>query len=288
MSIRAKLFIAFMVITALIMTLFVVRQYFSYKEAGLVRELVVDHEISVQLSGLSAAAQKIRRYEKEFFIYVQNPTKRAKYAGEFADAGVEIESYIKRLRDIFTVNRRDGELAKLQAWQDATRFYTGGFEQIVAAVEVGTIAGVLEANAAIQPYKNEFRVVLSGTEDAIREQYQLASAKSIRIREYQHTAALVFMVIAAFSLCLSVFMSIQVPASVVKPLKKMTMVANAISKGQLNDSVDIRGSAEIEDLANSIKRLQTATLGLLKRLQNARSQIQTAARQAQQRQKAAG
>ena len=83
--------------------------------------------------------------------------------------------------------------------------------------------------------------------------------------------------LAILSLALSLFMSIQVPASIVKPLKKMTLVANAISKGQLNDAVDIRGSAEIEDLAGSIKRLQTATLGLLKRLQNTRRQSQAAA-----------
>jgi nitrogen fixation/metabolism regulation signal transduction histidine kinase len=287
MSIRAKLFISFMTISVLILTLFVVRQYFSVKEAELVRELVVDHEISVQLSGLSAAAQKIRRYEKEFFIYVQNPKKRAKYAGEFADANAEIESYIKRLQGIYSANRRDGELAKLQTWQKATRFYAGGFGQITDAVENGTITGVLEANAAIQKYKNDFRVVLSGTEQSIRNQYQLATAKSDRIGDYQYTAALVFMVIAVLSLSLSVFMSIQVPASVIKPLKKMTMVANAISKGQLNDSVDIKGSAEIEDLASSIKRLQTATLGLLKRLQHARKQSQMAAQQIEQRQGAA-
>ena len=280
MSIRARLFVSFLTISAMILTLFVVRQYFSLKEAELVRELVVDHEISVQLAGLSAAAQKIRRYEKEYFIYVQNPGKRANYAGEFADANDEIEGYLKLLQGIYSAHGRLGELAKLQAWQDATRIYAGGFERIADAVEGGQITGVLEANAAIQEYKNEFRVVLSGTEESIRTQYDLAAAKSDRISAYQYTATLVFTIVAILSLALSLFMSIQVPASIVKPLKKMTLVANAISKGQLNDAVDIRGSAEIEDLAGSIKRLQTATLGLLKRLQNTRRQGQAAARQA--------
>ena len=284
MSIRAKLFISFLTISALIMTLFVVRQYFSVKEAELVRELVVDHEISAQLSGLSTAAQKIRRYEKEYFIYVQNPKKRAKYAGEFADAKNEIEIHIRRLQGIYSANQRNGELGKLQVWQDATRFYAGGFELITRAVESGKITGVIQANTAIQKYKNEFRVVLSGAEESIRNQYQLATAKSGLISDYQYTAALVFMVIAVFSLGLSLFMSFQVPASVVKPLKKMTMVADAISKGQLNDSVDIKGSAEIEDLASSIKRLQTATLGLLKRLQNVRHQSKVATPQDEQQQ----
>lgn len=284
MSIRSKLLFSFITISALIMTLFAVRQYFSLKEAELVRELIVDHEISMQLSGLSTAAQKIRRYEKEYFIYVQNPQKRAKYAGEFADAYTEIETYIRRLQEIYSANRRDSELTKLKTWQTATRYYANGFDQITDAVESGLITGVLEANAAIQKYKNEFRVVLSGTEISIRNQYQQASAKSDRIRQYQGTAALIFMVIAIVSLGLSLIMSVSVPASIVKPLQKMTMVANAISKGQLNDSVDVKGSAEIEDLAKSIKRLQAATLGLLKRLQNVRQQGQVAAPQPRQQQ----
>ena len=271
MSIRSKLLFSFLSITLLILILFAVRQFFSVKEADLVKEIVLDHEISAQLSGLSSAAQKIRRYEKEYFIYVQTPKKRNKYAGEFADASSEISQYISRLKSIYSQTGKRNALAKLLEWERATNFYTTGFSKLNRQVQDGKIKGVIEANQAIQEYKNAFRVVLSGTAAEIKNQYQLATLKAQRIQQYQDTSSLVFIVIGILSLAVALIMSYQVPAGIVKPLKRLTDIANGISKGKVNESVDVRGSIEIEDLAKSINRLQAATVGLLKRVQAAKA-----------------
>jgi nitrogen fixation/metabolism regulation signal transduction histidine kinase len=270
MSIRFKLLSSFLFVTLLILVLFAVRQFYSIKEKDLVREMVIDHEISAQLSALSSAAQKIRRYEKEYFIYVDNPAKRRKYAREFVEAAREINLYLSRLNSIYSTSGKTQALASLKQWKEATRFYTAGFASLNKQVLNGQIKGVIEANAGIQEYKNRFRIVLSGSAKAIDEQYTQAKQKADQIKEYQHSVSLIFMTIALLSLFVSLMMSFQVPAGIVKPLQRLTDVANSISKGRFDDALDVTGSREIQELARSINRLQSATLGLLRRVQNQR------------------
>lgn len=271
MSIRSKLLFSFLFMTLLIVILFATRHFFSIKEDSLIREIVLEHEISTHLSGLSTAAQKIRRYEKEYFIYVQNPEKRNKYASEFSEALEEINNHITELKTVYTRSNKNTALTILSEWKNATDYYANGFDTLNKQVQNNEIKGVLEANNAIQNYKNRFRVVLSGTTESIQNQYELATFKAERIKRYQDTSSLIFAVIAAISVLVALVMSFLVPAGIVKPLKQLTDIANGISKGKVNDSVEVKGSIEIEDLAKSIRRLQSATLGLLKRLQTAKS-----------------
>ncbi len=267
MSIRARLLFSFLFLSLMILTLFVVRQYYSIKEAELVREIVLDHKISSQLAGLSSAAQKIRRFEKEFFIYVSNPVKRNKYAGDFDQAYEEIEYFFAQLINIYSNYNYSTSSIALGEWTAAGKYYADGFKTLVKKVEHGEINNVIDANSAIQDYKNRFGVVLAGTDEAIKQQYQLVTEKAEQIKQYQSTSSTIFIIISTLGFSIALFMSFLVPASIVKPLKQLTDIANGISKGQVKESVEVKGSIEIEDLSRSIKRLQLTTLGLLKRLQ---------------------
>lgn len=271
MSIRTKLLSSFLFITLLILIMLVTQQLFTIKEKDLLQQIVVEHEISAQLSALSTAAQKIRRYEKEYFIYVQNPNKREKYAGEFSDASDEIQQHLNQLKTIYTNSGKQQSLETLKEWEDAASFYTGGFNQLTRRVLSGEITSVLGANQAIQEYKNRFRVLLSGTSESIKNQYQLATQKAKRITEYQETSSLIFIAISTLSLIIALVMSFRVPAGIVNPLRQLTEVANGLSKGKVKDSGDIGGSIEIEELAKSIKRMQAATMGLLKRVRESKA-----------------
>ena len=270
MSIRAKLLSSFLFLTLLIVIQFVTSQFFAVKENELIREIVIEHEISAQLSGLSSAAQKIRRFEKEYFIYVQDSIKREKYFKEFGEAKDEINGYISRLKQIFSKSRKASQISVLSVWEIATKIYTDGFENLNQRVKDGEITEVLQANTAIQEPKNKFRVVLSGTAESIENQYQLAETKAERITQYKSTSSMISIVVSGISVIVALLVSFQVPASIVKPLKQLTDIANSISKGQVNQSIEISGSREIVNLARSIERLQVATLGLLKRVQSAK------------------
>jgi methyl-accepting chemotaxis protein len=267
MQIRTRLLVSFLLLTMLIVLQFVFSSYVTQQQDSLVRQMVHEHEISHRLSGLASAAQKIRRYEKEYFIYVADENRRSHYFSEFQSAKSEIEGYLRGLRMIYTVDANDTELSRLGAWQDATAFYADRFENIHRDVSAGKITSSFAANTAIAEGKNRFRQVLTESHAAIDQQLVDARANSDMIFAYKADSSTLFALISAISVLFGLFISFQVPRSICKPVRELTELADGISKGRINVPVKITGSREIEDLSKSIERLRIAVRGLLLRVQ---------------------
>lgn len=251
----------------LILVQFVISYYFSQKEYELVQQIIREHDISNQLSGLAQAAQKIRRYEKEYFIYVQNEERRTEYFEAFQKTRQEINRFIGLLKRKYSVANQGRQQELIAEWAEATEFYAAGFERVHERVLNGEITGVIEANAAIKDAKNRFRIVLSGSRDAIDQQLRRAKSEADEVYQYQDRSSLICTVVTNISIVIGLFISYMVPKSIARPIRELTEMSDNISKGRMNKAVKVTGSREIEELAKSIERLRVAAQGLLRRLQ---------------------
>jgi methyl-accepting chemotaxis protein len=273
MQIRARLLASFLFLTLLIAFQFVTTSYVAHEQDDLLRQMVHEHELSNKLSALALAAHKIRRFEKEYFIYVTDEEKRNAYYLEFQAARGDIEKYLRALRTIYTLDGDSAELERLTTWQMAAAYYTESFEIVHREVLSGRMTTAFEANAAIKEGKNRFRELLTGAEQAIDRQLELARDNASRINAYQDDSMSVFSIVTAVSLLLALVISLRVPRSICKPLRDLTELADGISKGRINVPVKVTGSQEIEELSKSVERLRIAVRGLLLRVQKPRGGV---------------
>lgn len=99
----------------------------GHTENGVERAVRQNFVAAGLLSRLQVEAEKLRRYEKEMFIYVANPERRANYVKEF-DA-----SYTKMLPLLDTMLAPSGtafteeERKQIMEWKNAAIFYSGEF-----------------------------------------------------------------------------------------------------------------------------------------------------------------
>lgn len=139
----------------------------------------------VQLQG-----ERMRRYEKEMFIYITDTEKRNAYAKEWdvaaRDLLVEIDTALLPSGRSFNEDERK----EIDNWKLATNFYIGQFEKLVASarrldepkgatpLELNT---ALDFNKAIGPGKDRFRELLKGADAmrAAKEKASLQIAQSI-------------------------------------------------------------------------------------------------------------
>jgi len=89
---------------------------------------------AAQLSDLSIVAQQVRRYEKEYFVYVNNPERRAKYTKEWTDAAVKMDKGMKDIRANSEGAFTQDEVVKVAGWIDASDFYRSEMEKIFGSV----------------------------------------------------------------------------------------------------------------------------------------------------------
>jgi methyl-accepting chemotaxis protein len=101
-----------------------------------------------ELGSLAVLAQQIRRYEKEYFVYVGNKEKRDSYEREWRDALGKIEVTLARMKTgsdgAFTAK----DIGQVTAWSDATAFYAAEMQKIILAVAERSVGVPVEKEAS--------------------------------------------------------------------------------------------------------------------------------------------
>jgi hypothetical protein len=166
--------------TAIVMAVFVVIVTFANERVERNIEQAVKHNFAAAglLSKLQVQAERMRRYEKEMFIYAAVADKRAKYVKEFDDAHTKLLDLQNQAMASQHKGFTDADRAEVIKWAEATSFYTNEFRRMATTAELSTAAQAAELtiklNTDIGPGKDRFRSVLDGA-TAMREAKEKAS-----------------------------------------------------------------------------------------------------------------
>jgi hypothetical protein len=145
----------------------------SDTERGVERAVRENFVAAGQLSKLQVEGEKLRRYEKEMFIYVADTGKRKGYMKEFDNSYgkmlVLLDSMLLPSGPYFS----DEERKQILEWKQAAVFYAGEMTSLAAradASDASTLTSeqriglTLQYNEGIKAGKDRFRSLLGGTE----------------------------------------------------------------------------------------------------------------------------
>lgn len=142
-------------------------------ERGVERAVRENSTAAGLLSRLQVEGEKMRRYEKEMFIYVSDAAKRKGYMGEF-DA-----SYDRLLAQLDTMLLpsspyfNDEERKSILAWKQGAVFYAGEMSALASRASAMDVAALgaeqrasltVQFNEGIKAGKDRFRELLGGTD----------------------------------------------------------------------------------------------------------------------------
>lgn len=142
-------------------------------ERGVERAVRQNFVAAGMLSKLQVDGEKMRRYEKEAFIYVSDTARRQGYMKEFDGAYGRL---LKQLDEMLLPSGpyfNDEERKQVLAWKEAAVFYAGEMSALGARAEsinAATLtaeqrAGLtVQFNEGIKAGKDRFRLLLGGTE----------------------------------------------------------------------------------------------------------------------------
>jgi LPXTG-motif cell wall-anchored protein len=167
--------------TAALMALFVAIVSFANLRVERDIEQAVKHNFAAAglLSKLQIQAERMRRYEKELFIYAAVPEKRAKYVKEFDEAHAKLLDLQNQAMASQHKGFSEADRAEVLKWASASSFYANEFRKVVATAEFAGTAEqkaelTVKLNNDIGPGKDRFRTVLDGAA-ALREAKEKAS-----------------------------------------------------------------------------------------------------------------
>lgn len=257
LTLKAKLMFGFSLILVFMIGQSAVTYFYVSKSEALVAQAInKDFNASIAISRIAIEGNKLRRYEKEFFVYADNFEKRAKYHKEWR------ESYNKLTTELNdAVSNKTGVWSELdkqevQTWIGAHRAYGAGFEEVVAQVEAGEIQGTLAANAAIQDAKNKFKVLLNGAAKGGAAKLAGAEGTAVEIKHNSNLVNLIVIFAATAGTVLALVLLLVIPTSVARPIEALAKAAQIMSMGNLDTPVPQTGGAEFRQLRDTLERMR--------------------------------
>lgn len=104
---------------------------------------------TAELNQLGTLAQQIRRYEKEYFVYVSNEEKRTGYEKEWTSTAEKISRLLQTMRQSVAGQFSQNDVAAIGEWAGAADFYRQEMEKIFGAVKArATAVGTVQPPAA--------------------------------------------------------------------------------------------------------------------------------------------
>lgn len=278
LSVRNKLTIVFSLLIAILFAQFGLVYYFSGKSALLIEQAIDAHDASNAVGRLAIEGQKLRRYEKEYFIYADNPQRREKYSSEWHESYTKLKEELALLLS-HKSSWSESAKAKAETWDDSLNAYANGFHKVESAVTNGFIQGTLDSNKAIQEAKDQFRVFLDGTAAEVDSKLRQARDVSTQLQENFATVQNVLIVLSFTGLLIGAVILFTVPGSIARPITELTESVTDISKGNITRPVAVRGTHEVKALAESVERLRVAIKGLMTRMSKLQQKQSEAKRQ---------
>jgi methyl-accepting chemotaxis protein len=266
-SIRLKLVSGFVILFLTFAAGVVVQGYYLRSSEQLVtRSINEDFNTSLAISSMAVEGQKLRRFEKELFIYANSPERRTAYFREWTDSFRNLENMIQTARADTSGAWTPADRKNLETWAASLETYGKGFRGVAINLETGNIKGTLAANEAVADAKNAFKVFLEGTEKGGAAKLDSAKLAAAEIsRNFGVLNKIVFGT-AIMGLLVMFAIILFVPAAIIDPIDDLTRAAAAMGKGNLSVQIPAIRTREFTILRDTLESLRLSQREMIQQL----------------------
>lgn len=293
-----SLLIVFFLVQAVVTWYFV-----SLTKEGLTQSTTKNALVSDQLGDLAVRAQQIRRYEKEYFVYVGNAERRDGYEKDWQDTYAKISSSLTKLKANTDQAFTSSDLQQVDKWTAAAKFYELEMKNVFAAAKnqaalvtektnaaqaaaalAATQKGKKTAQAAAEPLpvmfaptevndmikagKDRFsNDLIKGVDTMIKSKVNSTMALAQEANDTFQNLLIVILTTVIAGVLVAAAMMVYLPKAITQPINDLSADVDRLSLGEAIDTPFAEPSVvEFKTLGNAIERLRTAQQMLVTRL----------------------
>ncbi len=130
----------------------------------------------------------------------------------------------------------------------------------------GLVDQIQDMNGRYAELSRDIDVIVARNNEQLKQAIGNTRARIVRMRRVMNVTSVVFLV-------LLVFLSVVVIGSIVRPVHRMSRLAQAISGGDLGQELDYRSGDALGELADSIREMQSSLISDIARREKAESDL---------------
>lgn len=265
---------------------------------------------AAQLTELAVLAQQIRRYEKEYFVYVDSAVRRATYEKEWTVTATKIAETLEKMKSNKGNVFQSRDIDQVRTWWAAADFYSSEMRKVFASVAVQADLVAVDATAvatglpvvdlALVPKPAVKRVMYSPGEvnemiKAGKDRFSnelIKGVAALQAEKTKTTLALADLANTGFQtmvlgvagtalvgIVIALVLVLKLPKSILAPVRALTEAVQKISLGQTTTPVTSIGVREFQGLAKALERMRLAQDVMVNRLRSRPAAAQAPSRE---------
>jgi HAMP domain-containing protein len=255
---------------------------------------------SSQLAELAVLAQQIRRYEKEYFVYVSNQERRDGYVKEWSGTAEKIAKLLQSMRGNAQSAFSAEDQGKISNWISAADFYAAEMRKVFGVVndrhaQIATSASTgsasatasakntsaVSAPAAVAQYSPiEVNGMIAAGKDRlsgvlIKGVNEMSDAKTKATLALPEVTKAAFgtlwtgmMISVCAGLLIAGALAIKLPVAIASPIRTLGEAVERMSKGDLEQPVNASVPSEFTTLIGAVERMRVAQRTLIQRMRS--------------------
>ncbi len=235
--------------------------------------LTVDVAAADASGQVQAATLGLRRFEKDYFLNIGNPSKQAEYLEKFKSQEKTLLGLLDRLSGLL---EDDEARRKINAMRTALAGYDEGFDRVIEAIRTGAVKTPGEANAALTPYKDHIRDLETNA-----RVFRMENLSGVRDEIKAQTArtTLTMGIVVGLVTGLSILLSIVITRSVTVPLAEVVTAAERVAQGDLRVKVSSGRGDELGRMQAAISEMLASLTRVIGEIRTGSSALSSAAAQ---------
>jgi methyl-accepting chemotaxis protein len=194
----------------------------------------------------------LRRYEKDMFLNIADPTALEGYVGKWNAAHAEIKA---RLDSLSATASDPQEIEQANAMQADLTKYSDALTAVVLDIRAGKLRTPAKANAAVTPSKDVIREFEAlSVENAALQSTHVVRAAGV-IETSTRRAIVIMLVVMGIALVVGFLLSLVTSRSITRPLFVALEAANRVAEGDVSAEIVGGGKDETGRLLDAMRHM---------------------------------
>jgi methyl-accepting chemotaxis protein len=210
-----------------------------------------DAKLSEYAATARATTLSLRRFEKDYFLSLGDPSLERKYLIEWNEQLERMKFYLAEIQRYAT----KGDQTAVKEMGTYLSEYAAGFNQVVASTKAGKIKSPQDGSAAMSAYKQTIRKLEDAADRQSRDAANRMAANTGDVQSRVQGTMAVALIITLCAMIIGVFVSVSLTRSITRPVGQAVEMANRLANGDLTTGVDVSGNDETAQLLRAMNEM---------------------------------
>ena len=224
----------------------------------------------------------MRRFEKDLFLNIGSAEKEAEYLAKWNDQRQRLEERLDQLEKLVAAqadSSTEKDKAVVKKLKVDAAAYEAGLNKVVAKIRDGSIKTPQEANAAIEPYKDEIRGLEAAAYDFAGQHSEEMATKDKEVAAQLKRVVTAMLLLMAFAIALSAIVGAVISRSIAAPLAQAVGVAQKIAQGDLSETLEVTSKDETGLMLAAMRDMTRALSQIISEVRSGANALSSASAQ---------